>query len=231
MGSHPAQTEEAGVVMDSQPMIYCFDIDNTICTTDGTDYENARPKWPEIKKIRALKEAGNIIKFHTARGTVSGIDYRALTERQLNQWGVPFDELTFGKPNADRYIDNKGIAAQEWARKQVIQIYGAAPACLKCGCKSAVVIVNIMGLEPHLVRIGRGNTKSAEQMVTDVAALYVKLGWVVDSPAFPRTGNLAIRQQFTSKCSVCDGQIPTEIQTDSETMRVVGLVFQQEAAQ
>jgi len=213
-------------------MIYCFDIDNTICKTDGTDYENARPIWNAIWKIRECKEAGNEIKFYTARGTVSGIDYRALTEGQLNSWGVPYDSLTFGKPAADRYIDNRAIAAQEWFAKQKMQIYAAQPTCQKCGCKSSIAVVNIMGLQPHIIRVGRGDTKTPEEMVVDVATAYAKLGWVIDSPEFSGApGQPAVKQDFISKCSVCGGDIATMVCTDTETMEVVGLIFQQDEAQ
>ena len=29
--------------------VYCFDIDNTICRTEGTDYENSTPILDRIK--------------------------------------------------------------------------------------------------------------------------------------------------------------------------------------
>ena len=32
------------------------------------------------------------------------------TLRQLKYWGCKFNELRFGKPEADHYIDDKGIS-------------------------------------------------------------------------------------------------------------------------
>ena len=36
--------------------IYCFDIDDTICKTHGTDYANSQPIKERIIKINKLKK-------------------------------------------------------------------------------------------------------------------------------------------------------------------------------
>ena len=53
-------------------MIFCFDIDGTICSTvnDG-DYTKAEPFHDRILKINKLYEDGNTIIFNTARGFVT----------------------------------------------------------------------------------------------------------------------------------------------------------------
>ncbi len=89
--------------------IYCFDIDDTICFTDGVNYSNAVPIPHRIAKINQLFAEGHTIKFNTARGSKTGIDWRELTEQQLLIWGVHYHELHLGKPFADYYIDDKGI--------------------------------------------------------------------------------------------------------------------------
>ena len=89
--------------------IFCFDIDDTICTTNGTDYSNSTPIENRIDRINALYDAGSTITFYTARGSKTGIDWRKLTEMQLNSWRVKYDELHMGKPFADIYIDDKAI--------------------------------------------------------------------------------------------------------------------------
>ncbi len=94
--------------------IYCFDIDETICVTNGTDYEKAEPINSRINQINSLKEAGNKIIFYTARGFVTKIDYRKVTEKQLFEWGVQYDELYMNKPNADVYIDDKNKDPFDW---------------------------------------------------------------------------------------------------------------------
>ena len=47
--------------------IFCFDIDNVICTTKGRDYLKALPKKEVIKIINKLYEEGHYIKIFTAR--------------------------------------------------------------------------------------------------------------------------------------------------------------------
>jgi len=94
--------------------IYCFDIDDTICKTSGTDYAKAYPIKDRISKINNLKKEGNTIIFYTARGFVSKINYFELTKKQLKDWGVEYDELYMGKPNADFYIDDKNKDPFDW---------------------------------------------------------------------------------------------------------------------
>ena len=91
---------------------FCIDIDGTLCT-EGTEYEKAQPIQKAINKTNKLYEDNTII-LHTARGASSGYDWRPLTEKQLNQWGVKYHNLIMGKPYADYYIDNKAIDVLEW---------------------------------------------------------------------------------------------------------------------
>jgi capsule biosynthesis phosphatase len=93
---------------------YCIDFDETICYTDGTDYKGSIPIPEVINEVRKLKNLGHYIIILTARGSGSGINHEALTRSQLNEWGVPYDELHFSKPFADFYIDDKAISAFAW---------------------------------------------------------------------------------------------------------------------
>ncbi len=91
-------------------MIFCFDIDGTICSTvyDG-DYTKAKPFHDRILKINKLYEDGNTIIFNTARGFVTKINWTQETRDQLKEWGVKYHELHLTKPHADIYIDDKGV--------------------------------------------------------------------------------------------------------------------------
>ena len=40
-----------------------------------------------------------------------------ITEIQLSLWGCKFNELLLGKPNADYYIDDKGISDKNFFEK------------------------------------------------------------------------------------------------------------------
>jgi len=93
----------------SQRYTYCFDIDDTICKTIGMNYREAVPINERIIKINRLFAEGHIIKFFTARGSGTGIDWREVTELQLTNWGLKYTELILGKPAADFYIDDKAI--------------------------------------------------------------------------------------------------------------------------
>ena len=95
-------------------MIYCFDIDGTLCTNTHGAYESAEPYPQRIAKVNALHADGHTIYLLTARGSTTGIDWRAATERQLDQWGVRYHALFLGKPTADIYIDDRAVSDREW---------------------------------------------------------------------------------------------------------------------
>jgi D-sedoheptulose 7-phosphate isomerase len=97
--------------------IFCFDLDGTLCTNTFGDYENAKPLENAILKVNSLYDLGNQIKIFTARGTSSGKNLRKFTELQLNNWKVSYHELIFGKPEADFYIDDRGVNAVEFLPK------------------------------------------------------------------------------------------------------------------
>jgi len=95
-------------------MIYCFDIDGTICTNTLGSYEEAEPFLNRIEQINSLHNEGNKIILFTARGSTSGINWEHFTEKQLKSWGVSYDELLFGKPEADIFIDDKAVDLYNW---------------------------------------------------------------------------------------------------------------------
>lgn len=94
-------------------MIYCFDIDGTICSQEKV-YSDAKPFKDRIRQINKLYDEGNQIVFLTARGYLTGIDWKEVTSNQLKDWGVKYHNLVFGKPNADIYIDDKGKDIFGW---------------------------------------------------------------------------------------------------------------------
>jgi len=106
-------------------MIYCFDLDGTICTSvEKSQYEKALPDKSVINEINRLYDSGDIIKIMTARGCVSGIDHTIITKKQLKEWGVKYHELIMNiKPHAHWFIDDKGINVLEW-KKKISQVKG-----------------------------------------------------------------------------------------------------------
>tara|TARA_B100001123_G_C15339194_1_gene1034057 strand:+ start:3574 stop:3921 length:348 start_codon:yes stop_codon:yes gene_type:complete len=102
-------------------LTFCFDIDNTICSTNGRDYNKSKPKKKVIKMINTLYSKGHIIKLNTARFMGRSNDNfkfskkkaSQLTKRQLKLWGLKYHKIFFGKPSADIYIDDKSYCYNE----------------------------------------------------------------------------------------------------------------------
>lgn len=91
-------------------MIIYVDIDKTICTADPNgNYRKALPIQANIDSINELYEDGNDIIYWTARGTITKVDWRSVTENQLEKWKVKYHKLIFGKPYYDLWIDDKCI--------------------------------------------------------------------------------------------------------------------------
>ena len=95
-------------------MKYIVDIDNTICISKDSDYNNCVPMFDRIKKINELYNKGHIIVYWTARGGNSGIDWKDKTHSQLAAWGCRYDELQMNKPVYDVWIDDKAINSDEY---------------------------------------------------------------------------------------------------------------------
>jgi uncharacterized HAD superfamily protein len=89
---------------------YCFDIDGTICTNTSGDYEKAEPFVDRINLVNKLYIEDHKIILFTARGSTTNLDWNELTKQQLKDWGVKYNELIFGKPDADIFVDDKGIS-------------------------------------------------------------------------------------------------------------------------
>ena len=94
-------------------MIYMVDIDQTICVTPQIDgkhrYDMSVPIAHRIEEINKLYDQGHTIKYWTARGSGSGLDWTELTHQQLNEWGCKFHEVKLGKPSYDVWIDDKAL--------------------------------------------------------------------------------------------------------------------------
>ena len=89
---------------------FVFDIDGVIAKLEqDNNYALAEPNQPMIEMINKLYQLGNHIILLTARGYVTGINWREVTEQQLNKWELNYHELHFGKPNGDYYVDDKMI--------------------------------------------------------------------------------------------------------------------------
>lgn len=95
--------------------VFCFDLDGTLCSQVGTNYEAAVPFTERIIHVNGLYAAGHRILIFTARGSSTGLDHRELTASQLAAWNVHHHELILGKPAADIYVDDRGVHSDEYS--------------------------------------------------------------------------------------------------------------------
>ncbi len=110
-------------------MRYCFDLDETICNTPsnpdghGRRYAESTPIPFMVETVNRLYDEGNYIIIMTARGRGSGVDWTDTTKKMLSDWGVKYNELEpmFHKPNADIFIDDKGVNAEDWIKTQPLK--------------------------------------------------------------------------------------------------------------
>ena len=105
-------------------MRICIDLDGVICgfKQDGQTYADVVPVPGAVEGIKALKEAGHHIIIYTARhmktckGNPSLVIARVgkITLNWLADQDVPYDEIIFGKPWADIYIDDNALRFTGW---------------------------------------------------------------------------------------------------------------------
>lgn len=100
---------------------FVIDIDDTISFTHDRDFENSEPNQQVIDKINELHNQGWKIVLFTARGAKScatlwdrEVKYRGITESWLKRHNVKYDDLVFGKMNADYYVDDKNMSIEEF---------------------------------------------------------------------------------------------------------------------
>lgn len=99
----------------------CFDIDSTLVSEPqiSGDYSSVTPITRNIEFLKFLKSQGHTIILQTARrmkthsGNVGKLiaDIGKVTFETLDAFQIPYDEIYFGKPHADAYIDDKAVDA------------------------------------------------------------------------------------------------------------------------
>ena len=97
----------------------CFDLDNTLVTypTVAGDYSTVKPMYKNLSLLKKLRDDGHEIIIYTARrmkthnGNVGKVikDIASVTIDTLDKFNIEYDELIFGKPIADIYIDDRAI--------------------------------------------------------------------------------------------------------------------------
>jgi capsule biosynthesis phosphatase len=116
-----------GILIKKQRI--CFDLDNTLVSSpkNRDDYSSVLPMEKNIKFLRYLKTFGHTIIIYTARrmrthhGNVGKIlcDIGKITFDTLEKFEIPFDEIYFGKPYADVYIDDLALNCHDPLEKEL----------------------------------------------------------------------------------------------------------------
>ncbi|GIQ69354.1 capsular biosynthesis protein [Xylanibacillus composti] len=101
-----------------------IDLDGTICQLKKPDqsYAEVLPLPGAQQAIRSLKKQGHEIVIYTARNmkTQGGNVGRVMqhvgktTIDWLVEYDIPYDELVFGKPYGDLYIDDLACTFHTW---------------------------------------------------------------------------------------------------------------------
>jgi capsule biosynthesis phosphatase len=104
---------------NSEPLRICFDFDNTLVSypTIPGDYYSVEPIQRNINFLKLLHSLGHTIIIYTARrmkthgGNVGRVvaDISRVTLDTLDKFDIPYDEIYFGKPYANFYIDDLAI--------------------------------------------------------------------------------------------------------------------------
>jgi len=103
----------------TEKLRFCFDFDNTLISypTIPGDYSSVKPITRNINFVKLLKELGHTIIIYTARrmrthgGNIGAVvaDISTVTFDTLKKYDIPYDEVYFGKPYANFYIDDLAI--------------------------------------------------------------------------------------------------------------------------
>ena len=119
--------------LNGRPMLdqqrYCFDLDNTLVTypTINGDYTTVEPIQSAIDFLKYLKRIGHTIIIYTARrmnthnGSTGKVmaDIGKITFDTLDKFNIPYDEIYFGKPYADFYIDDLSVSPYDDLEKEL----------------------------------------------------------------------------------------------------------------
>ena len=105
-------------------MRLCIDIDGVICELRGENqqYSDLQPMPGARDAIKLLRTQGHYIILYTARhmkttqGNLGGVLAKQgkITLEWLDKYEIEYDEIYFGKPYADVYIDDLAKRFVSW---------------------------------------------------------------------------------------------------------------------
>ncbi len=111
-----------------------FDLDDVICYRPKgyehlgpNKYDYCEPDQSVIDLVNSLYEEGNKIVIYTARGmsqykgnvTLIYSELYSRTIKQLDNWGLKYDQLVMGKIHYDVLIDDKALNSSDLTTQNV----------------------------------------------------------------------------------------------------------------
>lgn len=103
-----------------------IDLDGTICPIkqNGQTYADLLPHEGAVDRLKQMKKDGHYIIIQTARNMAtceSNLgkvikNVGKITLDWLDKFDIPYDEIYFGKPNGEIYIDDRAFRFSEWSK-------------------------------------------------------------------------------------------------------------------
>ena len=101
-----------------------IDLDGTICAIkkENESYDELLPIPGAAEKIRELRSAGHYViilssrNMATCKGNIGKVmrNVGKLTLGWLEKYDIEYDEIFFGKPNGEIYIDDRALRFSNW---------------------------------------------------------------------------------------------------------------------
>lgn len=166
----------------------CFDLDNTLVTYPEipNDYSTVKPIDKNITLLRYFKDEGHEIIIYTARRMATHNhnvgkvikDIALSTIEKLEELNIEYDELIFGKPLADIYIDDRAINPY----LDSISYFGFfvkqedfLPNKIETNKYNSIVYINNRILKTGPERFMRGELYFYQHIPEDLSSLFPKL--------------------------------------------------------
>lgn len=129
-----------------------FDLDDTLCHTENRDYSNSCAISSVVEKIKEIKHkiSDAEIVIYTARGMASCNGDVEMAKKKnlpyieafLQRNDLKVDEIIFGKPLADIYVDDKAMSAIDFSLAGVRTYEGLSGATV---CRVGNVVIKQAG--------------------------------------------------------------------------------------
>lgn len=198
-----------------------LDFDDTLAFHQNRDWANSAPNTKLIEKTNALYDQGWQIDIFTARGSISCATrkeaeekYKAGMVEWLEKHGVKYHSISFDKPLAAYYIDDKGMSPDDFVKVNIQKLEGGLSGS---DIYSDGTMVHKKDANAHRVRAWYNNTKNVnlpkiDRVVGDIITmqyidhdksffkdnLFIALGLIQDTLVKLKSNQVTNGQTFSS---------------------------------